>query len=80
MRRVVALLASGEAVIFEDGRTADGILRRKRIEQEPGGHVSVYSDHVRTHPNGTEEVVASFRPARFSPEKLVSIRVEEDAH
>jgi hypothetical protein len=78
VRRFIALLRSGEAVIFEDGLTADGVLRRKRVEREADGHVSVFSDHVVTHPDGTEEVVATFRPARFSPDKLVSIEIEED--
>ena len=78
MRRVVALLTSGETLIFEGGVAADGVLRRKRIEREADGHVNVYSDHVKPHADGTEEVVATFWPARFPPEKLVKIQLEGD--
>ena len=78
MRRVVVVLRSGEELTFEDRRGPDGTLRQGRFEQEADGHVSVYSDHVVVGADGTEEVVDTFRPARFSPDKLLSITVEDD--
>ncbi|HEX4654174.1 MAG TPA: hypothetical protein VH274_00380 [Mycobacteriales bacterium] len=78
MRRVVAALTSGELITFEDGMTPDGILSRRRFEREPDGHVSVYSEHVVTRPDGTDEIIATFRPARFRPDQLVSIDVQDD--
>lgn len=70
---VVAVLSNGEEIVFEDGPGPDGVLRRRRFEEEPDGHISVYSDHVRIGQDGEEAVVESVRLARFSPEKLVSI-------
>lgn len=78
VRRVVAILRSGDEVSFEDMRARDGTLRRRRLEHEPDGHVSVYSDHVVIRPDGTEEVAETFRLARFTPDKLHSIAIEDD--
>ena len=78
MPRIVAVLRSGEQVAFDDLPGPDGVLRRRRFEQEPDGYVGVYSDHVRIGPDGVEEVIDSFRVARFSPEKLLSITSSGD--
>lgn len=77
MRRVVANLSSGEQVIFEESRTSDGLLHRHRYETESDGHVSVFSDHTRVRSDGVEEVVDTFRVARFSPDKLAHIEASD---
>jgi hypothetical protein len=68
--RIVAVLRSGEEIAFDDLPVPDGVLRRRRFEEEPNSCVSVYSDHVRIGPGDAEDVIDSFRIARFAPGKL----------
>ena len=78
MTKIVAVLRSGDEVVFEDLPGPDGAQRRRRFEEEPDGYVSVYSDHVRTGSDGSEEVLDSIRLARFAPENLLGIASVDD--
>lgn len=81
MRYLLARIQVGEHVEeirIEDRPRGDGTVPRTRYERQPDGFVQVYRDHVRTHPDGTEEVVDTFRPARWSPDQLLSIAICEE--
>ena len=73
VHRVVTTLTNGEQVSFEASRTPAGLVRRHRYETEPDGQVGVFSDHTHLRSDGTEEIVDTFRIARFAPGNLARI-------
>jgi hypothetical protein len=62
-----------ERISIDEGPAPDGAGRRVGYERESDGSVTAIVDHI----DGDGAVVDTFRPARWSSEKLISIEIVE---
>jgi hypothetical protein len=66
-----------ERVEISEGPGPGDIWRAVRYETDDSGSVSVLVEHVRRS-NGSESVIDTFRPARWTRDQLVSIEIVDD--
>ena len=80
VRRLVATIRVEdhvEEISIDEGSARNGRRRRVRYERHSDGYVTAIVDHV-VWTGVTEVVVETFQPARWSPEKLIDIKIYDD--